>query len=87
MMHAKKRHAALREPVATAGMERADNRIIQAKSTVTGRKLGGGDDQSPQGTTEACLWYGCLLVHCQCVLATYGVMIFLVHFPVPYSFL
>jgi hypothetical protein len=42
MIHAKKRHAAVQEPVANAGMERAGNRKIQAKSKVTGRKVGGG---------------------------------------------
>jgi len=56
----KERSTAVRKPVATSGMERAGNRTIQAKSKVPGRKLGGGgDDQSPQGSTEVCLWYGC----------------------------
>jgi len=42
MIHARKRRAAVRELAATAGMERAGNRKIQAKSKVTGRKMGRG---------------------------------------------
>lgn len=37
------------------------NRTIQAKTKVTGRNMRWGNDQTPQGTTEVCLWHGCLL--------------------------
>jgi len=38
MIHVKERSKAVRKPVATAGMQRAGNRTIQAKSKVTGKK-------------------------------------------------